>query len=135
VDFALLAARKVILFLGDDSAGAYETLKRGLGIADARYKAGKLLSNLYWWLLWLGLLAAMAARRLSDAPTSPAVLLLMAATLYPLAAHSIFESNGKYHLPVAGFLLACAAIWMASAAEANQTPPAVAGAAMQGVTL
>jgi len=39
--FLLLAVRKQALFLGDDSTGAYETLKRGLGIGGMRYAIWK----------------------------------------------------------------------------------------------
>lgn len=56
LDFLKLALQKQIYFLGDDGKGVYETLKRGLNIADSRYFIIRAVSNLYWFVVWVFIL-------------------------------------------------------------------------------
>jgi 4-amino-4-deoxy-L-arabinose transferase-like glycosyltransferase len=123
--FLQLALRKQVLFLGDDATGAYESLKRGLGIGGIRYFAWKGISNLYWWgvclLMALGLLSnwrgALAAK--------PEVSTLYLAILYLYAMHSVFESGGKYHIPLIGVFSAVAALGaFQSAPDQKEIKPA-----------
>lgn len=107
--FFTLAIRKQILFLGDDGQGAFETLKRGLGIGDIRYIAWKGLSNLYWLLLWLLILLSLAMHWKDRLTSNPLLSTVMLSVLYLYAIHSVFESGSKYHQPVIGFLAVLAA--------------------------
>ncbi len=102
VDFAKLAIRKQVLFLGDDGVGAYETLKRGLEISDRRYVAAKLVSNLFWLALLAALLAAFLPTRLPAPSEHRAIALLGLAVGYFWVIDSIFESGGRHHVPAAG---------------------------------
>ena len=101
--FFRLALRKQTLFLGDDAQGVYETLKRGLGIGDYRYFLLKGLSSLFWWIVWISILVHMGPlrRRIS---VQPEICALMLSVLYLFIIHSIFESGGKYHVPLLVFI-------------------------------
>jgi hypothetical protein len=99
-----LAIRKEVLFLGDDGQGAFETLKRGLGIEGASYLFWKGVSNASWWLLWITILAMLFEKWNSPVAQNPLLVATMLAFLYLLAIHSVFESGAKYHEPLIGFL-------------------------------
>jgi 4-amino-4-deoxy-L-arabinose transferase-like glycosyltransferase len=108
--FLALVIRKEILFLGDDAQGAYETLKRGLGIGGLPYVAWKGLSNLYWLLLWTSILLALAVHWRTLYSQDALLAAVMLGVLYLFAIHSVFESGSKYHQPVSGFLAVLAAL-------------------------
>lgn len=108
--FLALALRKEILFLGDDAQGAFETLKRGLGIGGLQYVAWKGISNLYWLLLWTCILLALVVHWRSLLSKDALFAAVMLGVLYLFAIHSIFESGSKYHQPVSGFLAVLAAL-------------------------
>jgi 4-amino-4-deoxy-L-arabinose transferase-like glycosyltransferase len=110
LQFLALALRKQVLFLGDDAQGAFETLKRGLGIGDLRYVAWKGLSNLYWLFLWLLILLALAIHWKGHLASDPLLATVMLSVLYLYAIHSVFESGAKYHQPLVGFLTVLAAV-------------------------
>ena len=118
--FLALALRKEILFLGDDAQGAFETLKRGLGIGGLQYVIWKGISNLYWLLLWTAVLLALAVhwRSLFSQDALPAAVML--GFLYLFAIHSVFESGSKYHQPVSGFLAVLASLAFVNSASAQQ---------------
>jgi len=120
--FLSLAVRKEVLFLGDDAHGVYETLKRGLGIGGFRYALLKGLANLFWWLLWIVIFVRMVALRNQLVLDPPAILLLMLSFLYLFCIHSIFESNGRYHLPLLVVLVVLAS-WMTTAGPAEKHQP------------
>ncbi|MBN2885133.1 MAG: DUF2029 domain-containing protein [Chromatiaceae bacterium] len=124
-DFLALALEKQMRFLGDDGTGVYASLRRGgLEVPEPVYRAWKGLANLAWLLLWLLILAAALKRwRAPPALWPSPTLLLGLFALYGL--HSIFESNGKYHLPVLGLILALAAVLIAQdmAAKATRESP------------
>ena len=107
--FLLLGLHKQILFLGDDAQGAYETLKRGLGIGGIRYAVWKGISNLYWWLLWSLISLALVVRRRLELGNEALHATIILAVLYLLVIHSVFESGAKYHEPLMGFLAVLAA--------------------------
>lgn len=98
--FLKLGLQKQVLFLGDDAHGVYETLKRGLGIGGIRYALLKAWANLFWWLLWIAIVVGMVALRGQRVLKQPAIQLLMLSFLYLFCIHSIFESNGRYHVPL-----------------------------------
>jgi 4-amino-4-deoxy-L-arabinose transferase-like glycosyltransferase len=112
--FLSLAFRKQILFLGDDAQGAYETLKRGLGIDGIRYALWKALSNMYWWGLWALILLMMATRWKSSFSQNTLLGALLLSVIYLIAIHSVFESGGKYHEPLMGLVAVLAAQVVAS---------------------
>jgi len=100
--FLVLALRKQILFLGDDATGAYETLKRGLGMGGIQYVAWKGLSNLSWWILCLLMVLAILWNWRDPVLRRPEIGAVLLAILYLYAMHSVFESGGKYHVPLLG---------------------------------
>jgi hypothetical protein len=103
--FLALAFEKNILFMGDDAAGPYQTMKRGMGssseLAYAVVKAG---SNLYWLAVWALLLAGLFGIWRQRKCVSPDLLLIPLAFLYFFLLHSIVESSGKYHVLTIGVL-------------------------------
>ncbi len=110
VSFLQLAIEKQILFLGDDSYGVYESLRRGgLDVSEPIYAIWKGLANAYWILLWAMILLS-AWRWAMNRDSQPLLLLPMTlAFLYFYSLHSIVESGGKYHLSVLGLLAIIAA--------------------------
>jgi 4-amino-4-deoxy-L-arabinose transferase-like glycosyltransferase len=102
--FLSLGFRKQILFLGDDAQGAYETLKRGLGIGGLRYALWKALSNMYWWLLWALILLMIVTNWKTLLSENASLTAVMLSVLYLVAIHSVFESGGKYHEPLMGLV-------------------------------
>jgi 4-amino-4-deoxy-L-arabinose transferase-like glycosyltransferase len=105
--FLRLAVRKQILFLGDDSMGPYESLRRGLRLSDAPYAAAKLAVNAFWWGIWALILLALLTR--PGWHRRPEVLLLVLAILYFWAIDSVFESGSRHHIPLVGLLAILAA--------------------------
>jgi 4-amino-4-deoxy-L-arabinose transferase-like glycosyltransferase len=104
VRFLALGVRKEILFLGDDAQGAFETLKRGLGIGGLRYAAWKAVSSLYWWGLWGLILLMLATHWRSSLSRDSLLAAVILSILYLLGIHSVFESGGKYHEPLIGLV-------------------------------
>lgn len=109
-DFLRLALKKQVLFLGDDSMGAYDTLKRGRGESGALYAAMKLLSNAYWWGIWALILAVFLARSSTLWRHRADVALILLTILYFWAIDSVFESGSRHHLPILGLLAILAAV-------------------------
>lgn len=101
IAFARLAVEKQVRFMGDDAVGVYTTLKVGKASSDARiYGVLKVLANVWWLAAWGALCAfsLVAAKRLAAQPQ-----LAMSPIwfwLYLFAIHSVFESAGKYHVPM-----------------------------------
>lgn len=103
--FLALGVRKQILFLGDDAQGAFETLKRGLGIEGIRYIAWKGISNLYWWFLWMLILLTLTVHWRSSLSGDALLATLMLSVFYLFTVHSVFESGAKYHEPLMGLVV------------------------------
>ncbi|HKV62597.1 MAG TPA: glycosyltransferase family 39 protein [Candidatus Acidoferrum sp.] len=102
--FLLLAVRKQYLFLGDDAQGAFETLKRGLGIGGLRYVLWKAVSNFYWWFIWMLILLMLLQKWRNPLLENALFIAVMLGVLYLVAMHSVFESGGKYHEPLMGLI-------------------------------
>lgn len=116
--FLDLLVEKQIRFMGDDAVGAYSTFKVGGGVAsDALYAALKAFSNAWWMLVWLlvGLFAWL--RRGEKQYANPLWLTPTWIWLYLFAIHSVFESAGKYHVPVLWVLCVLAGVLMAGRAR------------------
>jgi 4-amino-4-deoxy-L-arabinose transferase-like glycosyltransferase len=104
--FLGLAVMKQVLFLGDDSNGVAETLRRGRPVT-ALYLVAKGLSNAYWLGVWALILLALRLRpRLYQ---RPALILLDLSVIYLLAIDSVFESGSRHHVPILGLLAILAA--------------------------
>lgn len=101
VRFLQLSMGKALLFLGDDSYGAYAALRKGNPNTSRNvYLAAKLVCAIPWLLTWLLILACLLKRPLHNHEFDlPAVCMLVTPMLYLLAIHSVFESGPKYHLP------------------------------------
>jgi 4-amino-4-deoxy-L-arabinose transferase-like glycosyltransferase len=109
-EFLALALRKQILLLGDDARGVYETLKRGLEITDKRYFVLKALANLYWWIIWMLISAAVWKHHRSVLSVRPEIAMLMVSFVYIYLIHSIYESGARHHEPFMGLLAILAAM-------------------------
>jgi hypothetical protein len=103
-DFLLLALRKQLLEMGDDSDSAYWVFNRGNGWSGLPYLAVKGISSGYWLLLLLGLLAGLYGARRHESLMSPHVLFFALSLLYFHAIDSVFQSGSRHHVPVAGYL-------------------------------
>nr|WP_255722227.1 glycosyltransferase family 39 protein [Ectothiorhodospira lacustris] len=111
MDFLRLAIEKQILFLGDDSTGIYETLRRGgIQVSEPTYAAWKAVANSYWILIWIIILVGTYRWLSRREPPSILLLPMILVFLYFYSIHSIVESGGKYHLPALGFLAIIAAL-------------------------
>jgi len=110
VDFFLLSLRKQILFLGDDSSGVYQALRRRLSSSLVLYAVPKASCNAFWLAMWLaiGLGSYALIKNGTPIPFDATLLVLSVAYLYGL--HSVFESTGKYHVPLTGVLAVLAGI-------------------------
>jgi 4-amino-4-deoxy-L-arabinose transferase-like glycosyltransferase len=109
--FLALAVKKQVIFLGDDSHGAFEALRRSRS-TTALYTATKVLSNVYWLGIWaLILLGVRLRRRLL---TKPVLLLFALCFVYLLAVASVFESASKHHVAVTALLAVLASVPLSS---------------------
>jgi len=103
--FARLGFEKNVRFMGDDAAGAYQALKRGGASIDTPvYLLSKGTANAFWLALWGLLLAALCARWRRGVGIPPAGLCLPLSFAYLFLIHSVFESTGKYHVPLTGIV-------------------------------
>lgn len=94
--------------MGDDSSGIYTTLKRGGGTDNpSTYLLAKLAANAWWLVVWLLIAAMVWSSRCHTAPYR----IITWCWLYLFALHSVFESNGKYHIPMIWVLC----VWVACA--------------------
>ncbi len=109
LSFLRLAVRKLTLFLGDDSVGVYETLKRGLGVRGWSYTLFKGIANGFWVLIWMLILGMLWNRRNSALSFRPELLTLILSVMYLLPIHSVFETGSRHHVPVVGCLAILAA--------------------------
>jgi hypothetical protein len=101
--FAELLIEKQLLFMGDDAYGIYATFRaEGSARNSIAYTALKLGANAWWLIVWL-LIAALIIRGESMGVAS----YLMFGWLYLYGVHTIFESGGKYHVPMLWILCVC----------------------------
>lgn len=94
--FLGLLVEKELRFMGDDAGGVYATFQ---GEKELRrqtlYFGLKMLSNLWWLAVW----AVIAALVIAGARLGRASFLAWG-WIYLFALHSVFESAGKYHVPI-----------------------------------
>ncbi len=112
-DFLKLAWEKQIRFMGDDSTGVFNTLKRGRGPhSSIAYVLCKLIANVWWILIWIVIsLLAWSSRTRTQVHN-----MVVWWWFYLFALHSIFESSGKYHIPVLWVLC----VWLGGALTAQK---------------
>ncbi len=102
LEFGSLAIQKQAQLMGDDSAGAYENLRRGHNQNSFGYLITKAVSNGFWLGVWVIVLVAWFAKPQQFAGAGPRLALL--SLLYLLALHSVFESTGRHHASLYGLL-------------------------------
>jgi hypothetical protein len=101
--FALLAVKKTLFFMCDDSYAIYSSLKVGKGSdSPLVYLLFKGISTLFWLIFWTYLFVVLVEVWTRGVPGSPAALILPMTFLYLVLIHAIFESQGKYHTPLVG---------------------------------
>lgn len=121
--FLRLAALKQAILLGSDEFAPYYAMARGCGISDGRHDVAVVLCNLWWIGFWI--LAVLGAVRARDSfcrtPAGVAALLMVFALV---AAHSIFESQPRHHIPFFGYLALLAAFLFHPPARPRHGPDA-----------
>ncbi len=99
--FLELVVEKQIRFMGDDAGGVYGTFKVGHATgSDSLYIFLKGLANSWWMCIWF-MIAFLASRR--DILCKTTTLFVFSPIwlwLYLFTIHSVFESSGKYHVPI-----------------------------------
>ena len=106
--FLRLAFRKLIAYHGDDNMGAYETLRRGLGIGGTRLIISKILSTGYWMLIWM--LILLGWLRNPSAYHRLALSIPLLFFICQMAIDSVYESGSRHHVPFSGLLAMAAAL-------------------------
>ncbi|MFM8992352.1 MAG: hypothetical protein ACKOUS_22765 [Alphaproteobacteria bacterium] len=123
---AFLALRRQQLFLGDDSDGAFSSLKRGLGMSGPGYAAAKLVALGFWLALLAALLfflvGAWRGRR-GMLPRAGMLPLMLFCGLFAL--HSVVESGARHHVALSGAMAALLGAWMSIAARRAALAPTV----------
>ena len=121
---AALALRKQQLFLGDDSDGAFNALKRGLGIDGAGYVVAKSLAIAFWLALCVALLVFLAAAWRARRGALPAFgTLPVLLFFYLFTLHSVVESGSRHHIALSGAMAALLGAWIEIAARRHMRPP------------
>ena len=107
-DFFLLSIKKQLIFLGDDGAGFYSSLKRGGGSdSEIVYFLARGVGNVVWFLLWIFIFIGTFRRKYQQ--KTVVVWFAELCILYLWAVHSFFESGAKYHIPLSLFIILLAA--------------------------
>jgi hypothetical protein len=105
--------------LGDDSTGAYESMKRGNTASSLQYAVWKGICNSYWIAILVLILTALLSAWKKYLSQNPEVSALMLSILYLYSMHSVFESGGKYHIPLIAFFSILAALVVAKHEDVN----------------
>lgn len=117
-DFLLLSLEKQVRFMGDDAVGVYDTFKVGnIPIDKTLYAMAKGVADLFWMIVWFSL-ASLALHR-GRSKISYAYIPLWI-WLYLFVIHSVFESAGKYHVPVLWVLSVLLAYYCLAGDSAGQ---------------
>lgn len=105
--FIQLSMGKILLFLGDDSFGAFTALRRGKPDTPSHvYLAVKLVCAVPWLLAWFVVLAMMTRKSLDPKRNDiRSAWMVVLPVLYLWGIHAIFESGPRYHLPVLALVL------------------------------
>jgi hypothetical protein len=117
--FAQLGAAKALMFLGDDSGGAFAVFKRGKVVIErTTYLVIKAATALPWLVMWFAVLVLALHRGAWERHVDvDALAFVLLPIVYLLAIHSVFESGSKYHVPVLAVAIAAFAIVSPSTAE------------------
>jgi 4-amino-4-deoxy-L-arabinose transferase-like glycosyltransferase len=114
--FVKLIFAKQRIFLASDDSGMYWTLERLVEANPSQYGplqkglalAGVYVSNLWWFALWV--LTAVSLWRYREVWMRPRTAILTLPFLYMLGVHSVFESQPRYHMPVAPLICIVSAL-------------------------
>lgn len=127
--FLGLALRKQTLFMGDDAVGAYTTFRVGRGSSSSwTYAFFKAIATVWWWVVWVSILALAITTNRKRVDGDPLFRLPIWCWLYLFGIHTIFESAGKYHVPMlfvpcvmlATLLFRCSTLNESTAASATR---------------
>lgn len=112
VDFVVLIFKKQAIYTGSDTSWLYWSMERGQHYTGIWYRIASAVANAWWiGIVLLVLIAAFRARRYLI--HHPLASLTIMTALYPVAVHSVFESQPRHHVPSIAFLalLAVMAVW------------------------
>ena len=110
--FVALSLRKNTLFMGDDAYGVYVSLKEGEGSeSKSIYLFLKGVANVCWLAFWALLMSVLLSRSGRHPLLPTGALIVPLFFFYLFAVHSIFESGGKYHVPVIALTLLLLPLW------------------------
>ncbi|NWG73955.1 MAG: hypothetical protein HXY24_05020 [Rubrivivax sp.] len=120
--FVQLGAAKALMFLGEDSYGAYAVFQRGkVEVGRTTYLVIKAATALPWLVLWCATLAlALQRRNWERHVDADALAFVVLPVVYLLVIHSVFESGPKYHFPVLALAIAAFAIVSPSTADRSR---------------
>lgn len=103
-NFVWLGLKKQFLWLGDDGAAFYSSLKMGGGSHSPKtYFVARAIGNVFWLGIWMVLLAVKFIPQ--DNNSSLLGVFSMLGILYLLGIHTFFESAPKYHMPVSSLII------------------------------
>ena len=111
--FLWLAGNKLALFFGNGAAPIGWTLKETYSYSGYGYYLLYGVGHLWWLNLWL-FVGASVIKHWQFLAIRPNFLLLIALTSYPIAIHSVFLSHARHHIPIVGFLIILASLWIQS---------------------
>lgn len=120
--FVKLAVIKQTRFLCCDGFGAYYLFLHPQRRAPPNSDLGIFavgLSNGFWLVLWLAILVGGINLRSTDVWRSPDVMILPLAVMYFLLIFSVFQSQGKHHVNLAGVIAIAAASTVTRAPKAR----------------
>lgn len=99
--FGRLIIEKQIRFMGDDAYGVYSVFKVGGASKNENlYIFLKLISNIWWLAVWALLAVAVFEMVKNRNQILNIERFLLWPWLYLFFLHSVFESSGKYHVPM-----------------------------------
>jgi hypothetical protein len=94
--FAKLALQKMRIVLSSDDWGAYAAMERGNGYTGFWYTAAKLISNLWWIMVWTGVLLTMR-NRFDLLRRDRRLIAIVSTTVGPALLFLFFEAQARYH--------------------------------------
>lgn len=99
--FLKLAVEKQIRFMGDEAGSVYGTFKvGGVDGSETLYAILKAAANAWWMLIWLLIGFLGWQGKMQSNVENWIRLIPVWLWTYLFAIHSVFESAGKYHVPV-----------------------------------
>ena len=122
-DFAKLMVRKQVVYLGDNSDGVYESMKRDQNPSALVYAGCKLICNAFWMAIFIFVL--VASSWLFETASWPLLYgLCVLPLLYQWCIDSVFEAGARHHSPYFGLvsILAAMSVHLASTGGGRRRP-------------